>query len=551
PTRTGRVVASSVRSPYFVDPRFELTVGVGELGIPLSPDAIVLPELANDLPPALVDEALALVGLAFSLAEAPVETLANDLPRLDLHTVDGRVYRLGQAGRHVRLGEETFDALAVLAAEWGGAGSDGEDWEWDRLRRSTDKGGRVAAAFAAGFAAEAAATSPRATFERFAATTAYLGPIDGALAVGDGARVELASRTSGLRVSRDGLDPARQRTLPYADLYDLDGAEMAWVAVPEEGGYQARLTYPGGGSADLHLLVADDDGDLRRVSWYGVSLGAGGLAIVDFTHADGTFTLYVDSDGDGIVDQQPSGALTTLAPRPFSAISAIQRATLNSGHGIEILFSHEVDVASLVPRDAQRFELPDNVSNGGLVQREADLAAFNWKIADNKFAGLRNTRVVEVVFSNPVSPYESHTLTVRDVGSVAGDSIVETSLPVTTTVTEPGGVVEGRVVGSDGLPVPFARVEVFESDARWVSGECIRHRTAATTADANGDFRFSYVRNGSCSDVYLLRGTDPESGRSGQAIGRIRLAGQVHALDVVMLGRGTVRGRVRYEDGTV
>jgi len=438
PTRTGRVVASSVRSPYFVDPRFELTVGVGELGIPLSPDAIVLPELADHLPPAVVDEALSLVGLGFSLAQAPAASLSSELPRMDLNAVDGLVYRLAQAGRHVRLGEEPFDALAVLAAEWNGAGSDGADWEWDRLRRTTDKGGRLGDALASSFAAEATATSPLATLERFAATTSYLGRIDAALAVGSGAEVELASRTSGLTVGGDGLDPARRRALPFADLYDLGDAEMAWVAKPEEDGYQARLAVPGGGSADLHLLVPEEDGSPRRVSWYGVSLGAAGLAVVDFAADDTVFTLYVDADGDGLVDQQPSGAVSSLAPRPFTAVAAVQRETSITGHAVEVLFSHEVDLAELLPLDPQRFTLPGNLSNGGMVAGEAHVGAFNWLIAENKFAGLRNSRVVEVVFSNPVSPYKSHTLTVSDVASVSGSVISQVALPVVTTVTSRG-----------------------------------------------------------------------------------------------------------------
>ena len=550
PLRTGRVVASSVRSPYQISPRFELTVGVGENGIPLSPDAIVLPESVEELPDDLVRNSLALVGLGFSLATAPASALDASLPRMNLSQVDEKVYWLSQAGRHIRLGEDPFDSLAVLAAEWTGAR--GEDWEWDRLRRTTDKGGRVGASLAAVVAGEASSSSASAAFERFAATTAFVGPIQAVLAAGSGAEIEVSSLTSGLAVAGDGLDPARLRELPFADLFAWNGAQMAVLAVPEEGGHQVRLTAAGGGTVDLELLVPDADGDPRTVRWSNVALGAAGLAVADFAAGQTSFTLFVDADGDGVVDQQLAGDVDALAPRPFAAVAAVQKETVVSGHVLELLFTRDVDLHYLTPVDPSRFQLPGNLSNGGLIPAEAHIGAFNWIIQENKFAGLRDTRVVQVTFSNPVSPYVSHDLVVRDVAAADGTLISQVSLPVVTNSSVPGGFVEGRVIGADGQPVPFARVELIEGDVQWGIFECRNHRTAAVQSDADGHFRFDYVRSATCADgVYQLRATDPQTGRKGKSVGRVRFEGQLHELDVVMLGRGTIRGRVTYEDGTV
>src|SRR6185312_11609756 len=46
-------------------------------------------------------------------------------------------------------------------------------------------------------------------------------------------------------------------------------------------------------------------------------------------------------------------------------------------------------------------------------------------------------------------------------------------------------------------------------------------------------------------------GIDASTGRSGTATGRVRFVGQHATLNVVMLGRGTIRGRVTYDFGRV
>ncbi len=563
--RTGKVVASSIRHGSQVDPHFELAVGVGEAGIPLSPDTIILPDSAAELPDGLVRNALALSGLAYSLGTAPSEAIRPDLPQIDLRGLHEKVYWLGQAGRHVKLGEELFDSAAVLAAEWTGVRN--PDWEWDRLRRITDKGGLVGDSLGQVFAAEAGATSPEAAFDRFAATTAYLGPLQAVLGVGSGVEVTVASRTSGNEVAGPGIDPLRLRDLPYADLYDLGGSQMALLASPEDEGYRIHLEDSDGGGQELHLLIRDETGTLRTVDWSGLSLAPGGSAEVEYQASDGQLTLSVDADGDGVAEDQIPGAEGTLSPRPFTVLSAIQDASNHAGHSIEVLFSQDVDLESLYPRDPSHFAIPGNPSDGGLVKVEEDLAGgqlgscgsegcsdgSNPYVIHNPFDGLLNTRVVRVAFDNPLSPYTSHNLTVHDVASVLGETVSSAAVPVETTVTDPGTLVQGRVIGPDGQPVPYAQVELIQTDQlnTYFYNECLLHTTAIVQADANGRFNFDYVRQTACSDLYEIRGTDPASGRHGAARGRVRFIGQTVELDVLMLGRGTVRGRVTYEDGTV
>ncbi|HEY9422951.1 MAG TPA: hypothetical protein VIW92_16180, partial [Thermoanaerobaculia bacterium] len=188
--RTGRVTATAARAPSSITPKFELTVGVGENGIPLSPNAIILPRAADSLPPTLLRDSLNLIGLGFSLATAPASLLKPELPQVSRTMVDQRVWQISQAGRHVSLGEDLFDSIAQLAAEWTGARD--ADWEWDLLRRTTKKGGRVGASFGAVFAAEAEDTTPEDAFERFVKTTGYLPVMQAALAEGEGVTLEIS-----------------------------------------------------------------------------------------------------------------------------------------------------------------------------------------------------------------------------------------------------------------------------------------------------------------------------------------------------------------------
>ncbi|RMH17713.1 MAG: hypothetical protein D6696_14985, partial [Acidobacteria bacterium] len=545
---TGKVIATTAKSGSQISPDFELSVGISN-GIPLSPDVIVLPRTTEVLPEAVVRPALSLVGLGHSLSTARSADLTPDLPRVSRDMITHRVYRLTQAARHVVVGEELFDAAAVLAAEWNGARDRFRGW--DELRRRSDKGLRFAEGLAAIFAAEAAATSPAAMVERFAATTASLPPLQLLLATGE-VDLELASRAGGERLAGDGSAGPAVRELPFADLYPLPGAQLALLTVPEESGYRAILRARRSGLADLHLVLSDGGGGLRAVRWRNVELAAGDLAVVEYRASDAGFTLHRDRHGDGVLDDPLPGTAVALAPRPFAVVAARQNELVDpSGHVVDVLFSRDVDPASLDPRDPSHFELPGLLSNGGFVQRGLQGMVQD---PDEIFAAFNNFRMVRVVFDNPVSPLLSHQLTVRAIGSADGAVLDRRLVPVTTTVTTPGGRLEGTVIGPDGEAVPFAAVELVEFDlcTECIEG-CVPHRVAAVQADAGGRYAFDFVRAETCDlqNRFTVRARDPVEGFDGEVTGRLRFAGETAELNVVMLGRGRISGRVTYDDGTV
>ena len=552
---TGRVTAAGARNPANIHPTFEMTVGVGENDIPLSPTSIVLPRSTESLPQELVRRALNLIGLGFSLATAPPELLAPEHPRVSRRSVDTRVFELAQAGRVHTLGEDLFDTAAVLAAEWNGARN--ADWNWDVLRRTTVKGKLVGESLAEIFAAEAATNGAETAFERFVATTAFLPPMGGALAVGDGAHLELVSRTSG-KILRGAVgEAAAIHNLPFADLYPLGGAEMAMLAVPEEGGYRIKLSNEFGGSSELQVLITAPGPELRLLRWTGVPLSSSGKAVVEVNLYDLAPMLVVDEDGDGIVDQQIAPTVDAITPRPFQAIAAVQNADEPSGHVIEVLFTGDVDAAYLSPPERDRFKIPNKISNGGGwdVPGLTTLAVAEGEPSrDEPFAGLRNERVIQVVFNNPISPYIEQEITVDDVASVLGEVVSNQVLPVITTVTTPGTMVEGRVIGPDGEPLPYVEVSLTELDLDpYGLSEipCVAHKTAAVRTDAQGRFFFDYVRDTECGGLFTLSAEDPVSEQAGAVSGRVRFEGEIVSLDIVLLGRGSIRGHIVYDDGAV
>ena len=555
PLVTGPVIASAARTGGVTAPTFQLTVGVGEQGIPLSPTSILLPRATDNLPASLVSSALRLLGLGLSLASSPPSASAPDLPAVDRAAVNERVYQLTQAARYLELGDDPFAGAAMLLAEWTGI-RDG-DWEWDRLRRTTQAGGDFASELATILTAQE--PSPALTLDRLGQQLAPLAPFLGALASDTGVRLEVASRTSGKAMAGAPNAADRLRDLPFGEILSLNGAELALVTVLEAGGYEVRMRREAGaGTAELTLLVPGlGTAGPRQVRFTNVNLPAGALAVVRFLATDTSFTLEVDLDGDGNPDATHPGQVSPLSKLPFTAVAAVQRTDTDaSGHVVEVLFSADVDLDSLTPNDPSHFELPGNLSNGGLSGVESEIVlSFG-----NGAGRLRGSRLVRVVFSNPLDPFASDPLTVRNVGSNGGETVLSQTVNLLRTSQQPGGPVEGQILGADGTPVAGATVLLWEVDICLHCRDfCQRHKTAAAVADANGRYRFDYVRQTACTDLFEVEAFDLATGDHVLAQSRLRLAAVPGVspapapaqVDLHMFGRGTVRGTVTFEDGSI
>src|SRR5207244_4054522 len=114
-TVTGKVTAATFQSEgNQAAGRMVLKTSVGELGIPLSADSLVLPKEAKALPPSLREAALGLLGRAHAVATAPAAALPKDIARFSKKIVFDRAVEVAEAGLRVSLHERVPDSAAQL-----------------------------------------------------------------------------------------------------------------------------------------------------------------------------------------------------------------------------------------------------------------------------------------------------------------------------------------------------------------------------------------------------------------------------------------------------
>lgn len=126
----------------------QLTMGVSETGIPLSPSTLVLPHYAQYVAPELVAANLQLLGLGYSLATAPVSQYTARFPRVIRTDVFQRAVDIARAGQRIFItngsAEARRDAAVNLSLDLLGNAS--ELREWDELRRQESAGAAAGAA---------------------------------------------------------------------------------------------------------------------------------------------------------------------------------------------------------------------------------------------------------------------------------------------------------------------------------------------------------------------------------------------------------------------
>src|SRR6185436_16012194 len=119
---TGKVSAATLDSDSNIAGRFALKTAVGELGVPLSPDSLVLPKEATSLPKSLRDAALGLLGKAYAVATAPAAALPRDVTRFSKKIVWDRAVEVAEAGFRFTLHETLPDTAAQLLMDFAGSG---------------------------------------------------------------------------------------------------------------------------------------------------------------------------------------------------------------------------------------------------------------------------------------------------------------------------------------------------------------------------------------------------------------------------------------------
>ncbi len=323
----------------------------------------MLPNTSRFVPAALYKEALGLIGLAHSLANAP-PSVAGDAPQATTAEMNDRVYRLSQMGRQVSPGRGGF--RGGRGARRGVAGRPrrrlgmGRPAPQDHPRpRIRPRAGRAAGGGARrrgrrggrrrdprDHRAGGAPTTTTSRRSRWAPT-----------APASSSRSPAAPAASGCAAA-----PLRCATCPSpSSIRSPKTPPWAWSPGTEAGGYEARLRRTSGSgsiSFELILPAGEPTAELTRYRWDNVSLPAGSAAKVIFDAAGAGTSLAIDDDGDGLTDRDAMPAISPLERRPFEVVSARQEFGRRSfGPRDRAAFSTDIDLASMVPRDPDHFRI--------------------------------------------------------------------------------------------------------------------------------------------------------------------------------------------------
>jgi hypothetical protein len=568
---TGNVTAATLESDSGgVNGRFALKTSVGELGIPLSADSLVLPKEAAALPKALRDAALGLLGRAHAVATAPAAALPKDVTRFSKKIVFDRAIEVAQAGLRIRLHEPTHDSAAQLWMDFIGSDfqrlpalqSRPDDLEFarkdflgfDELRRRSVRGEGLADAVAAQLAERLAAQGPLAFHQDLAQKISYrpghlavlaasAGPLPVELAVIDGQQRRVGGLTDAGRLRKE---------IPFSDVLvfrDQAGAVTArliMLAAPEPGEFTVRLDRLAGAAPDaafdLSLVVPDAAGNLRHLSFAGLDASK---APVLSAEPDAPYKVSIQVfDNETPAGGQPVEPASALLPDPPpSIVGAVQQAKADQvcvkpgkteglfrpGRIVAVLFSEEV-----TPESVQDKLRPDEITN--------------YRIENNKVVGVAlqpGRRVVFLGLRDGLGPFidPPRQITISGVADLRGQAIGTDTMPIEITAEDPGGIVSGRVLHADGTPVPFASLRLFYACEN-ASGEIVWIGISQKSADAEGRYSWDYVLSGP-----RILAVDPETEEFREVRFRIGRHGQRVNLDIVLLGRGTLEGRTLDESG--
>ncbi len=562
---TGAVTATSFTSEG-IPGRFEFRTAVGALGIPLSPNTLVLPPAADDLPDALRNAGIGLLGQAFALATSP--TVPQGLLPITQQIVFERATELAEAGQRLQMGESLASVARDLALDF--AGNDfaliperfpdaarqaltmADYRGFDELDRQSRRGAVftdvVGDALAGGLGGGVLA------FQEAFATSAASRPAHLSAITGSGAGpapvVLNVTDPSGQQMGQLSADGEVLRNVPYGTFFSLidqapESIHLGVVGVPQTGRYIIEVIATGSGAFDLGLVVPDEAG-LRRVTYAGVPLQIGGRARVVVTVGGAnTYVLEVDQDGDGAFDLQvtpsTSEPIVDTGPTLVGAVQVVtgQADLSRFGQMIGVLFSEEISQSSsqsgLEPALLTHYQIPDNQVLGASLQPGGRVVLLALRDGIGPFVPRSITVTgIEDRLNHPMEP-STATLAIRTCRTQS------TPVPDAPCTLRDGGTLSGQVKRGDGTLVPGARIRF----AQEVSLGLLLNVTVKD-ADSSAGYAFDYV-----SDLpSLFEAVDPETGERGDIRTQVRFDGQHLDLDIILLGTGRLVGRALAPDGT-
>ena len=521
---TGGIRASAIAVDGPVSGKFLLTAGVGEKGIPLSPDTLSLPPDANYLPSELLTASLELLGQAYSLATTPPEGVPEGLPFIEKEIVQDRIIDIGYAGQRVRYTEPLVKSIEVLALDW--LGNIKDDLSFDILRRITSKGGKFAAEVSKIFNKSLETNSLSEFQKSYAETCSYKKEFfSAAVSFGGSKRTALLSVRDYYENSLGYNGEDKVRDIPFGELFSLeDGSsnpvDFALIGLLEEHGYTVEIEGKGEGTFSLYLIVPDQNGNLRQVLFEDIPCKTGSVSSIFVKRGDLSFSLKTDLENDGTIDSAVSGTIISIVEPDMRFIHAEQDISADSvGRAVALFFNKDVSVDQI--EDLNNFYIKGKAAYGAFLQPSG--------------------RVVILGLKSAISPFVENKITVSNIVPSPTEKII------VTTIKTPGGIVSGRVLSAQGDPLSGLLVQLTEFEGLDSLGfEKISN--SYVTTDDNGNYMFDYVRM--LRDPFELKVKDPNSGRLEAVNGKITANGQRYRVDLIMRGRGNLTGTIIYENGS-
>lgn len=532
-----------------------LVTGVGDRGVPLSPDSLTLPEPVKYLPQDVAEAATAVLGQTWSIATAPPGSLPGGVRPVSKKTVRDRAVDLGIAGLRIRFGEAPAVSLETLARDWLGESESGADAGFADVLRNTPAGYRWYDSLGAQFYKRlsdgqtalalhqelADTESPRSPFISALITQAAGPPIAGASLVD----------SSGQRVGLRGPADARNGDLPAGGALRLtdnpDAAagpsrgQLLVVSSPDSTAWTLELTGWRDGTGDISLLIPSSGSTYRQVYFSNLQIAAGGLYRIVLRPFSSS-AVRLEEDGDGVYrDVGPTPTETALLQARPRVVGAIQAAPelIDGGdpYGrlIGVLFSRPM--AETSAETPARYQIGGGLRVGSTerVGGPIRVTAVNLSYG-NRFAFL--------ALDSPVGPYIKRDVTINGVSDQRGQPVNAENLNIEMTVSPPGGAVPGayltgRVLAANGLPAANTLVTY---QTRGCDGG-LALPLAGQRTDAQGYYAFDYVRESDCSPV-IVSASQSITGATKELAASVLYDRQHMVLDLVFLARGRVQGTI-------
>ncbi|HKY21469.1 MAG TPA: carboxypeptidase regulatory-like domain-containing protein, partial [Vicinamibacterales bacterium] len=534
--RTGQVVASYLKldTTDGSTGNLRFTMGVGERGVPLSPDTLVLPSAVDQLPDGIVLAAMRVLGQAWSVATAPAGTLQPGVVPINKQAVIEKALALAEAGLRTTLGQPRGDAIRDLAVDfYGGVRL---DLGFDQLLRQTDAGSALASALGAEFATAASiAGGPGAfhhAFSRIAASGLDLvafsvssgtagAPADVTLTDAAGRRLARSTAAETKEIRGGVIIPFASGTAPLFGL----------LTDPSSAPFTLELASRGEGPVDLAVTFPRGDGTLVRATG-STSFLAASRARLRIDPSAGTLILETDVAGDGSFEATVPLSSEVLSPEGARLLSAtvVGPETLSGagamGFHTALLFDRVVGARSA--EETARYTLPSN----------------SFRVLRRQLSG----RLVFGQLDLPEGPNVPTTLTLTSVDDLKGAPGPGATVPLQSRLQDAGAIVTGRVLAAEGSTVLGALVRYFNySDPTCEANTSfdVDQPLAAIPVGADGRFEFRYVRRDPCGKSFTLYTRDQVTGAARTISSFVRTPGERLTFDIAMLGTGSVSGIVR------